>query len=657
MPKLKIVSGEQEKHEVPVWSDMTIGRLSQCDLILGEPGVSRQHARIEERDGRWTIRDLGSQNGTFVNGREIQAEEPLREGDQIQIAEFDMVFTSEGGEAPTVGTGMRTVAAPDGKTIQLRAAIRWEEETFSCAIQACGDLAKAVRAVDAIERASQALHQARSQDELFTCLAQALMNTYPDCTCCHVLTWDPRGEEFSSMASQSRIGDGEAGFSSTAASLTVQQQEALLCTDIESHSEFLSSESVHALGIKSFVCSPIQRGGQVRGVIYLDSRESQAAFSEDDLRVLCVIGQETALAWENVARYDGVRTERDDLRAQNVDLRMELSAGLSTAAIVGSSPPFQVALEDIERFAAFPSIPVLITGETGTGKELFARAVHERSPRRSRPYMVINCPTLPRDLLESELFGHEPGAFTGATKRRIGKIELADGGTVFLDEVTEMTTDAQAKLLRMLESGEFNRLGSSQLRRADVRIVAATNRGLEDEIRASRFRPDLYHRLAGVQVHLPPLRDRGKDVLLLAQHFLGQFASENRLQVSCLSASAQAALLAYGWPGNVRELKQAVQSAAVRAHTKGTIDEEDLPPAISAGIRSSRDASGTLHEAVAAFEEDAIVAALERERGNIVRTAQVLGLSRQGLRNKIEKYGIDDVLRRLREGEAGGGRE
>ena len=155
MPKLKIVSGEQEKHEVPVWSDMTIGRLSQCDLILGEPGVSRQHARIEERDGRWTIRDLGSQNGTFVNGREIQAEEPLREGDQIQIAEFDMVFTSEGGEAPTVGTGMRTVAAPDGKTIQLRAAIRWEEETFSSAIQASGDLAKAVRAVDASEISSR----------------------------------------------------------------------------------------------------------------------------------------------------------------------------------------------------------------------------------------------------------------------------------------------------------------------------------------------------------------------------------------------------------------------------------------------------------------------------------------------------------------------
>ena len=324
------------------------------------------------------------------------------------------------------------------------------------------------------------------------------------------------------------------------------------------------------------------------------------------------------------------------LRQEVQHLRSHLSLDES---MIGESAAMTKLQQQI-RSAAASASRVLITGENGSGKEIVARSLHRLSPRSGGPFVDVNCAAIPEELIESELFGHRRGAFTGATEDRKGKFEIADGGTLFLDEIGDMSLRTQAKVLRVLQEQQFQRVGAATTVRVDVRVLAATNKNLEEEIRRGSFREDLYFRLAVIPLHVPPLRERGEDVLLLSEHFLRRFAAESGRPARRLDASARAALLQYPWPGNVRELRNVIERVTILASSE-TVTSEDLslPESRAEGLRSLPTA-GTLRDAREAFEREFIVRRLEALGGNVSRTAESLGIERSNLYRKLGALGL-----------------
>jgi DNA-binding NtrC family response regulator len=334
---------------------------------------------------------------------------------------------------------------------------------------------------------------------------------------------------------------------------------------------------------------------------------------------------------------------QQNLETENQSLHQQLDARFGMENVVGESPVMRKVLEDVRQVAPTRA-NVLVLGESGTGKELIAKVIHRLSPRARQPMVTVHCAGLSPTLLESELFGHEKGAFTGAHERRLGRFELASGGTLFLDEIGEIDASTQVKLLRFLGERTFERVGSSKTITADIRLVAATNKNLEDLVRAGGFREDLYFRLHGVEIWLPPLRDRGEDIPLLALTFLHEFARENDKQIAEFSPDAIEALRQYSWPGNVRELRSAIEHAVVFCRGD-KITPRDLPPAIrgaAAGGRSPAPASAagetpTVKEA----EKGLILRALKETGGNRTTAAAKLGMSRRTLHRKLHEYHLE----------------
>jgi two-component system NtrC family response regulator/two-component system response regulator HydG len=334
--------------------------------------------------------------------------------------------------------------------------------------------------------------------------------------------------------------------------------------------------------------------------------------------------------------------EKKELRAETANLRERLDHKYSLDNLVGESPDMLAAFKTVRQVAPSAS-SVLLLGESGTGKELFAQALHQNSPRRSKPFVKVACAALPETLLESELFGHEKGAFTGALFTRAGRFEMASGGTLFLDEIGDISPTVQVKLLRFLEEREFERVGGNKTYKVDVRVVAATHRDLPKRIEEGAFREDLYYRLNVIQVHIPPLRERGHDVALLAHHFLGKYAAANGKTVRAIADGALALLLRHPWPGNVRELENAIERAVVLADT-ATLDETHFPtlrrPEAGAPAPSSTNAlrvripGSTLDE----LEREAILRTLEAVSGSTSRAAAMLGVSPRKIQYKLKEY-------------------
>jgi DNA-binding NtrC family response regulator len=333
---------------------------------------------------------------------------------------------------------------------------------------------------------------------------------------------------------------------------------------------------------------------------------------------------------------------RHRLERRVEELQNSLAESTPGEAMIGESSAFRNAVETAERVAR-SDLPVLVTGENGTGKELMARRVHDASPRADEPFVAVNCGALPENLLESTLFGHREGAFTGANEDREGVFMEADGGTVFLDEIGDMPLPLQVELLRTLESGEIHPVGADRPETVDVRIVSATNRDLDALMDEDEFREDLYWRIKGAEIELPPLRDRPTDIPLLSAHFLNQaapLAPDGRPRT--LSDGAEQALLEYEWPGNLRELRHEMRRSTVMIGEREEIQPDDLSFVDEETVSFDLDADATLQEKVERLERREIAAALQRHDGNRTRTAEDLGLSRQGLLNKIERYGIEE---------------
>lgn len=380
----------------------------------------------------------------------------------------------------------------------------------------------------------------------------------------------------------------------------------------------------------AFLCVPILYQGRVVGVLSADKLAHQVESIEGEVEILGAVAELLG----KIVHFRAVEEENRRLR------RMLAEARRPKTNIIGRSKVVQEVLRLIDQVAD-TNTTVLIHGETGTGKELAARAIHDNSRRAKGPMVQVNCAAMPDTLLESELFGHERGAFTGAITRRRGRFEEAQGGTIFLDEVGELSPVAQAKLLRVLQEREFQPLGSSRTVKVDVRVVTASNKDLDQEVATGAFRSDLYYRLNVFPIFLPPLRDRGPDILLLADHFVSRYAQEFSKNVNRISTSAIDMLMSYHWPGNVRELENCIERAVLLANDEA-IDAWHLPPTLQmkpVGLQSI--SRGKLEALVGAFERELITDALKDVRGNQSEAARLLGTTKRIIQYKVQKYGID----------------
>lgn len=431
-----------------------------------------------------------------------------------------------------------------------------------------------------------------------------------------------------------RIGEGITGrVVSTGQPIIVPQisDEPLFLNRTKARSSFSEQK-------KSFLCVPIKDGQQVIGALSID-RFYQEGFGEQsnkDLRFLTIL---SSLIAQTVIRIQKVKKETEDLQNENLKLKRELSGRNKIDDIIGSSSRMQDVYEMIHRVVN-SNATVLLRGESGTGKTLVAKALHYNGKRRNKPFVVVNCSALPETLLESELFGHEKGAFTGASERKLGRFEQAEGGTLFLDEIGEISPSVQVKLLNVVQERVFQRLGSTQQISCDVRLVAATNKDLEKAVSEKHFREDLYYRLNVFPIYMPPLRERRTDILLIAEFFLDKFSRENNKRIRRISTSAIDMLIQYHWPGNVRELQNCIERAVLICDGD-TIKGIHLPPTLQTAEVSSKENPLSLSVAVANFEKELIIEGLKRNNGNQTKTAKDLDTSLRIINYKIHQYNID----------------
>jgi Nif-specific regulatory protein len=420
------------------------------------------------------------------------------------------------------------------------------------------------------------------------------------------------------------LGQGIAGF-------VAEKGEPLLIPDVSRDPRWYKkiSESI-GFETKSIACVPMKVDGDTIGVVEIIDKEDGSPITGEDMKLLTAFAEVASLGIANARKIERVKRE-------NEDLKEELSVKYQ---IVGESPSLRKVITDSFKVANSKT-STLILGESGTGKELLARLIHRAGPRKDKPMIVINCAALPDTLLESELFGHEKGSFTGAVSRKIGKFELADHGTIFLDEIGEMSPGMQAKLLRVLQEGVFYRVGGNVPITVDVRVIAATNRNIHQEVREGRFREDLYYRLNVVQIHVPSLRERREDIPRLAKYFLDIFNQERGLPHLTMSDKAVTRMIQYDWPGNVRELRNAIERAVVMGN-----DHEILPEHLPISLgspKSGLEVGLTLRQALNAFKRDFIKLNLNHTSGNRTEAARVMGIQRTYLSRMITKLGLQEV--------------
>jgi Nif-specific regulatory protein len=386
----------------------------------------------------------------------------------------------------------------------------------------------------------------------------------------------------------------------------------------------------------SFICAPVKKGKQVIGALSVDKPFDQTYSLENGVKLLSVIA--TMIA-SHVIKLETIQMDKQRLREENRRLQSVLKDKYSISSIIGNSNKMREVFQMISQVSR-SNATVLIRGESGTGKELVANSIHYNSLRTKSPIVKVNCAALPATLIESELFGHEKGAFTGAINKKIGKFELANKGTIFLDEIGSIGLDAQANLLRILQEKEFERVGGQRTIKTDVRIIAATNKNLEEAVAEETFRGDLYYRLNVFPIYLPPLRERKTDILLLADHFLEKYAHENHKDIKRFSTPAIDMLMEYHWPGNVRELENCIERAVLLCE-EGVIHSYHLPPTLQTGKESDTIPALSLEDAVATLEREMIIDALKNTHGNISSAAKILQTTVRKFAYKAHKYGVD----------------
>jgi transcriptional regulator with GAF, ATPase, and Fis domain len=426
--------------------------------------------------------------------------------------------------------------------------------------------------------------------------------------------------------------------SRTIARQTMTENVAILGADVPASGKLRDVESLASGEVRSLLCVPLTVFERVIGCIYLDSTSAGHHFHEDHLQLLAAIAGVSAVALDNARRLQWLEQE-------NRRLTTEIS---QDQALVGDGARMKDIYQLLGKIARADST-VLIEGESGTGKELAARALHRNSERASRPFVAINCAAIPEQLLESDLFGHERGAFSGAVSQKKGRLEVADNGVVFLDEIGELAPNLQVKLLRVLQEREFERVGGTHPIKVDIRLIAATNRDLNQAVRIGQFRQDLYYRLAVVKMTMPPLRDRKEDIPMLTRHFVQKYAKRCNVKAKPVSREAMAALASYEWPGNVRELENAIERAMVLG-SSDSILLEDLPESLLEQEPAGEATEGKYHASLKEHKKELIIDAVVHTRGNYVEAAASLGVHPNYLHRLIRNLGLkDEINEALRE--------
>jgi transcriptional regulator with GAF, ATPase, and Fis domain len=436
------------------------------------------------------------------------------------------------------------------------------------------------------------------------------------------------------------LGAEEFHISMSTAEAAASNGKAVYAAGPEALRAIEHKKSVMELELKTIICVPLRTSSGTQGVLYADSRSEVSELTAMKREIVNSFADQVAVAIERAKRYDDLQQSKQELERKCDRLSRDMKRKSGLGPIIGRCDGMLEVFDKIGKVAPTEST-VLVEGDTGTGKELVARTLHDLSPRRNGPFEPVVCGAIPEGLVESELFGYMRGAFTGATTDKPGRFEIADGGTIFLDEISEIPLHLQVKLLRFLQEGELTRLGSNKSRAVDVRVISATNKKLEEEMENGRFRSDLYYRLKVVTLSVPPLRERGSDILLLAQHFLEGFVEVMGRGPKRISQEAAQALLSYSWPGNVRELEHMMEQAAALGSGSEAVTLGLLGPEVAGVVvDAAKVKGGSYREMIDGYERLVISEALARSGGNVPKAAAALEVSKQHLYNRIKKLEI-----------------
>lgn len=601
MPTLRtyLPKGQPRLHSVnkPI---TTIGSSPSNDIVVQADGVAEAHAQIIF-DGRFfNLEEVDRAADIQINGKKKRRAR-LSHNDRIHLGSAEIAFSLLGDPSFVLAT---------------------EQETSSSTTDIAG--------LEQLNAFSERLMQRGSVDELLTDLLDAVV----EISGAHrgaVLLVEPgepsdteRRVSVRAVRNVRRdiIADASGGISDSIVRKVITTGMPVIVSDALADQQFGKSESVLALKLSSVMCVPMLAQGESLGALYVGNDHVKQLFDRSQLDLLTVFAAQASLILQNAMLLSSLRADKEKLQEELSDMRF--------GEIIGACDSMLEVFRKLQKVAS-TDISVLITGETGTGKELIAREIHRRSPRVRGPFVTINCGAIPENLIESELFGHVRGAFTGAVASRPGKFQVADKGTLFLDEIGELPLNLQVKLLRALQEHVVYRVGDSRPEKVDIRIVAATNRNLDEEIRENRFREDLYYRLNVVNLWLPPLRARGEDVVLIARALLSKYADELNSSVRGFAPDALTAIKRYAWPGNVRQLENRIKKALVLCdHNLLTADDLDL-------VREEQSPILPLERAKEEFQHRYVREVLERNNGNRTQTARDLGVDPRTIFRYLER--------------------
>jgi Nif-specific regulatory protein len=650
---------------------VTIGRAATNQIVVKDDRCSRNHAEIFSSSGQWILRDLESRNGTVVGDQRISNDWTLHPGDVVRVGRSQLVFVHHLTEAfsdpPTVSrqgaqAGQNdpesvldaishdssivspyqptTITHRRGQTKLLEAAEAEDQDSGiskigKAAAKLCRLAFELAKAPDPVTMANLALDGLFDGTETDTGALLLLPRGGKDKT---------GGTDLEIISSRSTAEQRYHRISHFLATTVLREGEAVLARNVMGDSTLASRDSKGEIHATSVICAPVRHGKKVLGLVHIYSTDADKVPNPDDLEFTLAVADTVAVAFTNLNRRQELAENLTQARDENVQLRERLGV---QSEIIGTSDVIRQVTEEIAQ-AAETNATVLVRGESGVGKELVARAVHFSSPRAKNTFVCLNCAALNEDLLASELFGHERGAFTGATDRKVGKFEAADKGTLMLDEIGEMSPGIQAKFLRVIEGHSFERVGGNKPVKVDVRVIAATNRDLEQDVADGRFRRDLFFRLRVLEIVVPGLRKRLEDIPELAHYFLEKFVGETSRKIEGFTDDAMSQLLNYRWPGNVRELKNVVERAVVLCR-KRKIDTDDL---LLSKLATSGD-TGQIDPndrefhpcSIDDIERGHIQATLEFTQWNKSRAANFLGIERSTLDRKIRRYELTNGSR------------
>jgi len=591
MPSLRVEIPGKSPLVYHLYKKLTsLGSSPDCDLVLPDPLIAESFAHIHFDGQVYTISTVSRKNEVTVNGKK-RKKHKLTHEDKLKVGPIEMRFSLVDEQAPIESEAAATVADIDS----------YEKiYNFSARLMQKHDLG------DLLEELMDAVIEITGADKGFLILTEG----------------ETLNIKVARNLKQENIADAVSQLSDSIIAKVVRGKKPLMISDAMNDDAFAGAKSVMQLKLTSVICVPLLEGGRLLGIIYVGNDSIASLFAADTMRALTVFSAQASLIISNALLLNTLKVDKKVLSERLESIRF--------GEIIGTSKAMTDVFRKVEKVAG-TDISVLITGETGTGKELIAAELHRRSPRANKPFIVINSGAIPENLLESELFGHVRGAFTGASSNKLGKFQAAHEGTLFLDEIGEMPMALQVKLLRAIQEKVVVRVGDTRPEKVDIRILAATHRDLEIEIKEGRFREDLYYRLNVVNLKLPPLRDRGDDVLVIARYLLSRYAKEFDTKVKGFSPNAAVGIRKHNWPGNIREMENRLKKAIVLSDGNFIGPEDlgltadDLPEILP------------LNQAKEKFQRDYINEILALNNGNRTKTARDLGVDPRTIFRHLEK--------------------